>query len=274
MKKNKIRAALLTMAAAFFVTFTGSMTAYANVPDDVDTQSGDGVIVELVDDEEDTEDSVSENDAENIEDTISDNGILTPEGNLTLIDDVPEELTENLQYMTVQTRNGEYFYLIVDRSGKQNNVYFLNAVDEADLISILSEEDQELIDKLKASQEEEVSTAPIIIEDETEEEETVVEEPEKKNNPVAMLIVFGVVGAGIAGAYYFFKIKPGKNQIQADDDLEFYDDEDYINEDEEAEDTLEVAGETADADDVLDDDFELIDLDDAGVDPDISSYDE
>ena len=277
MKKNKIRAALLTVAATFFVTFTGSMTAYANVPDDVDTQEGEGVIVELVDD--DAEDTVSENepedkeDIEDTEDTVSDNGILTPEGNLTLIDDIDEEHSENLQYMTVQTRNGEYFYLIVDRSGTQDNVYFLNAVDEADLFSILSEEDQELIDKLKTSQEEEEPASPIILDDDTKEDESSVTEQQKKNNPFAMLIVFSVVGVGIAGAYYFFKIKPGKNQIQADDDLEFYDDEDYINEDE-TDDDETGEEENAASEGALDDDFQLIDLDDAGVDPDISSYDE
>ena len=277
MKMNKVRAVLATVCICVSLSFGSGITAYANVPDNVDTQDGEGVIVELVDD--DAEDSISENeiedkeDIEDTEDTVSDNGILTPEGNLTLIDDIDGEHSENLQYMTVQTRNGEYFYLIVDRSGTQDNVYFLNAVDEADLISILSEEDQELIDKLKTSQEEEEPVSPIILEDEVKEDEPAVTEQQKKNNPFAMLIVFSVVGAGIAGAYYFFKIKPGKNQIQAGDDLEFYDDEDYINEDEEYDD--ETGGEENEAsEDALDDDFQLIDLDDAGVDPDISSYDD
>ena len=50
-----------------------------------------------------------------------------------------------------------------------------------------------------------------------------------------MLAVFGVLGAVMAGGYYMLKIKPKKNQPSIDEDLEFYDDEEYVNEDEEPE---------------------------------------
>lgn len=59
--------------------------------------------------------------------------ILTPKGNLTLVDDVSEKEGEALSYMTVKTKNGNTFYLIVDRSSDEENVYFLNRVDEAGL---------------------------------------------------------------------------------------------------------------------------------------------
>jgi hypothetical protein len=66
---------------------------------------------------------------------------LTPDGNLTLLDDVQTNLSGNLQFLTVRTKAGNTFYLIVDRSAEQNNVHFLNLVDEADLLALLKQED-------------------------------------------------------------------------------------------------------------------------------------
>ena len=62
---------------------------------------------------------------------------LTPNGNMTLIDDY---VIGDTQYITVQTKSGNYFYIIIDRSGETENVHFLNKVDEADLLSLLDEE--------------------------------------------------------------------------------------------------------------------------------------
>ena len=233
MRKNKIRAALLTMAAAFFVAAGSPVTAYANVPDDAD----DGGSVEVIFSDTDDTGEVSENEiSDDTEDEESGDaeGILTPEGNLTLVDDIDEEHSDKLQYMTVQTRNGNYFYLVVDRSGSSDNVYFLNMVDESDLLQILSEEDQELIDQINHkddTQEEE----PVLIDDTDAEEpeEELQDTGSRMKSSIPMLFIFLVIGGIVAGAYYFIKIKPGKDRIEYDEDMEFYDDEDYINEDDE-----------------------------------------
>ena len=270
MRKNKkIRAVLLTLVAAFFVTIGSSITAYANVPDGAD----DGGSVEVIfsDTEEDDTGEVSENEAS--DDGLDEDdgeGILTPEGNLTLVDDIDGEHSDSLQYMTVQTRNGNYFYLIVDRSGSSDNVYFLNMVDESDLLQVLSEEDQELIDQINHKDDVE-EEKPVLIDD------TVAEEPEEEikdtgsrmKSSLPTLLIFLVIGGIVAGGYYFLKIKPSKDQPQYDEDMEFYDDEDYINEDEDGDGGEEEAEEDEAPEDVLDDDFRFIDFDDAGVDPDL-----
>lgn len=62
---------------------------------------------------------------------------LTPNGNMTLVDDY---VIGETQYITVQTKNGNYFYIIIDRNGDTENVHFLNKVDEADLLPLLDEE--------------------------------------------------------------------------------------------------------------------------------------
>ncbi len=73
---------------------------------------------------------------------------LTPEGNLTLVDDVGHTSTKGKQFVTLVSKNGNYFYLIIDRDDKGNStVHFLNQVDEMDLMALMNQENAE---KLKA----------------------------------------------------------------------------------------------------------------------------
>ena len=65
---------------------------------------------------------------------------LTPDGNATLVDDYGG----NKQLITVTTKNGNYFYILVDRDDEgENTVHFLNQVDEADLMALMEDEASE-----------------------------------------------------------------------------------------------------------------------------------
>lgn len=67
---------------------------------------------------------------------------LTPDGNLTLVDDVGSASSAGKQFVTFVTKNGNYFYLVIDRDDKgAETVHLLNLVDEADLLALLDEED-------------------------------------------------------------------------------------------------------------------------------------
>ena len=65
---------------------------------------------------------------------------LTPDGNLSLIDDIEGEAAKDKQFIIVQSKNGNYFYIIVDRAAEgENTVHFLNQVDEADLMALMED---------------------------------------------------------------------------------------------------------------------------------------
>ena len=65
---------------------------------------------------------------------------LTPKGNATLVDD----FGGNKQLITVTTKGGNYFYILIDRAAEgENSVHFLNQVDESDLMAIIGEEQTE-----------------------------------------------------------------------------------------------------------------------------------
>ena len=84
-----------------------------------------------------TDAEISDNRENQTEEDAS-SGTLTPAGNLTLLDDVGTDQGENSgqQFFTVESKEGNVFYLIIDRQGEKQNVYFLNKVDEQDLLSL------------------------------------------------------------------------------------------------------------------------------------------
>ena len=97
--------------------------------------------------------------------TDEETGALTPEGNLTLVDDYHTSYSDGSgqQFITLVSKSGNTFYLVIDRNAKgQQTVHFMNLVDEADLLTLMEEEDADAYtaekeaaeqDKLKAEEE-------------------------------------------------------------------------------------------------------------------------
>ena len=78
--------------------------------------------------------------------TDKETGALPPEGNLSLVDDYHTSYSDGSgqQFITLVSKSGATFYLVIDRNAKgQQTVHFMNLVDEADLLTLMEEEDAE-----------------------------------------------------------------------------------------------------------------------------------
>ena len=149
---------------------------------------------------------------------------LTPGGNLTLVDDIEGEQAEDKQFITVVTRNGNYFYIIIDRAGDGENVYFLNMVDETDLLTLIEEMDDAPTQTVVAPQPEPQPPT-------TTEPEPQPEPETKSGGGMGGILAIVLILAAGGGAFYYFKVlKPkqaqGGGTLTELDELDFDDDND------------------------------------------------
>lgn len=160
---------------------------------------------------------------------------LTPNGNLTLVDDIGSSSGQGQQFITLVTKAGNYFYLIIDRNEKgEENVHFLNMVDEADLFALMDEDQvaayQAAQDAAKAEEEKPAVTTLTTPEDEKQEAEPKPEVKEKKSVNMLPLMCIIVILAACGGGYFFMQTKKKKASAPKPDP-----DADYMEDDEEEE---------------------------------------
>ena len=179
-----------------------------------------------------------------------DNTALTPDGNLTLIDDIGSSAASGKQFITVETKTGNVFYLIIDRDDEgEQTVHFLNQVDETDLLALMEDGETaaapivcSCTDKCAAG---EVNTSCELCMTNMSEcagKETEPVEPSEPEEPAdeksggagAIVVVLLIVAAGGGAAFYFFVLKSKKaKKVPSDlDDLDLEDEEDYLIEEE------------------------------------------
>ena len=157
------------------------------------------------------------------EDETKSSAALTPEGNMTLVDDIGEEEDKSSQqFITLVSKSGNTFYLVIDRNDKgENTVHFMNLVDEADLLALMEEDAADAYtaekeaaaqaeqDKLKA--EEEAKKA-------AEEAAASGEEQPKENKVTSIasgfLGVVVLIALAAGGGFYAFTKQKQKKQAE------------------------------------------------------------
>ncbi|HML68513.1 MAG TPA: DUF4366 domain-containing protein [Clostridia bacterium] len=142
---------------------------------------------------------------------------LTPEGNLTLVDDIASASSSDKQFITVVTKSGNYFFIIIDRAAETENVYFLNKVDEADLLSILEESGYEIATTPTSTP----TTRP------TAEMESTDDTDDEKSGGASLILVCVLAAAAVGVFVFLKKRKSTQKPAPRMEDFEYdYDDED------------------------------------------------
>ena len=182
---------------------------------------------------------------------------LTPDGQATVLDNATNE--DGKEFYTIQTPDENVFYLIIDNQRDTENVYFLNAVTEADLMALaVKEDDTPQTDAIpdpvpvcictdQCAPGEVNTDCPVCaltlkdctgISPVTDTETEPDEKPEKpKSGGSGTLILILLVALAAGGAGYYFKIyKPKKDLDDAEDfdELTGGDEEETVNEDEDS----------------------------------------
>lgn len=169
-----------------------------------------------------TEESVEETEPESEEPMNP----LTPDGNLTLVDDEGSTTGAGKQFITVVTKAGNYFYLIIDRDDEgEQTVHFLNQVDESDLLALMDDEEAA---KYTAIVEEPATETESETPAEPEVEEPVVEEKSSVNLLPTLILLAALLAGGGFFAFKKFSGKKKEEQAKPDPDADYVDDdEDY-----------------------------------------------
>ena len=156
--------------------------------------------------------------------TVTDetSGALTPEGNLTLVDDYHTSYSDGSgqQFITLVSKSGATFYLVIDRNAKgQQTVHFMNLVDEADLLALMEEEDADAYTaKKEAAAQAELDRLKAEEEAKKVAEEAATAEPPKENKVTkyagAFLGVVALIALAAGGGFYFYRQQMQKKKAE------------------------------------------------------------
>ena len=232
MKKSKLKA-IFSIVAVMLVIMAFSIPAFAAESYYASDESGNTSIPSSIDSI-----TISKADVDIPHTGDNSSNELTPNGNMSLIDDFlqmggyitsgkEDEEIKSKQFLTVTSKSGNTFYIVIDRDGDKENVYLLNLVDEADLMALINDGEVEVAtcsckDKCKDGKVNtecelckvnlaQCAVAEQTTEPTTEDTTSTEEEPDEKESNsksgIILLVVVALAGGGFA--LYYFKFKKG-----------------------------------------------------------------
>ena len=171
---------------------------------------------------------------------------FTEDGNLVTRDLLYDKAT-NKQFITVQSKSGNTFYIVIDRSGDTENVYFLNLVDEADLMALMGDDAEQadttcicqthcevgaintdcpvckvsMPDCMGKTQTVQKDPEPVVDTKPEAVTDTRSDSAQKKSNAPLILLLLVLLGGGFA--LYWFKLRKPKPDTKGSADLDDYD---------------------------------------------------
>lgn len=251
MKNKRFFRSFIVMLAALVVLGGFSVTAYAysgeETSEETTVQTEAEVTTPEVTEPQEPEASEAQEPEEETTGGVEPQP-FTPEGNMNLVDEIQGEASEDKEFIVVQSKGGNYFYIVIDHAAQgENTVHFLNQVDEADLMAIIKDENGQTqetpavcncTDKCEAGN---VNiNCPVCAtnmsecagkEATAETPDEPEQKPEENNSGIGGIIIFAVVVLlGGGGALYYFKIVKPKQAAKGNTDLEDFDFDEYEDE--------------------------------------------
>ena len=123
MKRKKFAKLLMTMTLSAMCVFGSTVTAFAYVDE--------SAAAETVTEETQVPETETQPETETEAGRVQAEDAFSIPGNAEVVDDITNSSSK--EFFTIQTKNNNTFYLIVDRSQNSQNVYMLSSIDENDL---------------------------------------------------------------------------------------------------------------------------------------------
>lgn len=143
--------------------------------------------------------------------------------------DVLYSAATNKQFITLQSKSGNTFYLVIDydkpidAEAEMYETYFLNLVDERDLLALMSDEEKEEVptptpEIIYVTPEPTAVPVPTAVP--AEQEKT-----DKPSQMTAIIALVGIVALAIIGVVVFKKNKNGGSKMMSDNDFDLRDED-------------------------------------------------
>jgi hypothetical protein len=135
------------------------------------------------------------------------------------------------EFLTIMTPDKNVFYLIIDRDQTSNNVYFLDAVTEKDLLALAEKSGDTSDSESSVSNAKPEKASETTSEPQAETSANPAPAQKQNNNTGMLIVVLAIVLVG-GGAGYYFKIYRPKHQqaeseeeddYSADDEIDLHD---------------------------------------------------